>query len=474
MMRFSFYRLSPPVKSVIFAGSKNLTELQRLRQVALNIAGLLFIAFMILFILLRLFQGHYLIAALDALAIGFTILAMWIAARKNFDLGVWLVGSAAFLLTFSVLYQGVTPPVYRLPQMGLCMVTIMLFFNRGSYRIVYVGMCLALLGVAGFSQGGGLFISLAFLGQMIVFAVVFFTYIYFFERQDTALNKSIHELKESNNKKNEANHELNERVEELVVFSHIMSHDLKGPLTAIKGYTELMRMDLEEGRPASEFLEHIEGITTSADAMNSLISDLLTYAKVSLADVTSEAIELREVIREVTGLLRYQIEQSNADIQVERLHRVAGQADMLRTVFYNLLSNALKFQPKGCPDHRPCIRVSSESTDGMVSVFLRDNGIGISAKYLPDLFTPFRRGMGATYSGSGLGMSICLGIVEKFGGTIEVKETSPKGTTFKMTLPRADSVVPVESPKPDSPGKKQRPASVGPGSLRSPVIRTGL
>lgn len=442
MKNISQHHLSQ-LKAVFFklvqGGTEGQSYLQRLRHMTLNASGGLFILIISCFVVLRLLERNYIMVGLDLIAIAVVFFALWLARRGAFNAGAWMIALAPVLLAFLTQF-GMVNPLRRIPQLCICMVVCMLIFNRLRPRLVFVAFCLVLLTVSSLYLDGNWMKTAFFIAQMGAFAVIFAMYVNVFEAQDNDLNETIEALKKSNQERAKANEELNERVEELMVYSHIMSHDLKGPLFGIRGYSELLKLDLEEAGTKEDTIQHVDEIMASTDAMSTLVNALLTYSKISLADCEIETVELRPLLEEVAGLLRYPLQQSGGSIEFGHLHALMGNHDMFKTTFYNLLSNGLKYQPTDRPEHKPRLSVWSVSDAEMIVVYIRDNGVGIDSAYLPDLFTPFKRDREGGYEGTGLGMPICQSIVERFHGTIVVDETSVAGTTFKLTFPNPDKL----------------------------------
>jgi len=108
----------------------------------------------------------------------------------------------------------------------------------------------------------------------------------------------------------------------------------------------------------------------------------------------------------------------------------------LKTLFKNLISNGIKYQPKESSDHIPTIKIWSELGES-IDIFISDNGIGIDDNYSKDIFEPFKRYHNKKdYKGTGLGLSICKSVMEKHSGKIELFKSSNEGTTFKLTFPK--------------------------------------
>lgn len=422
------------LRAFLVWGNAGKSNLELLRHITLNACVAAFITIITGLFLLRMAQGRFLTAFIELLAILFALFALWYSKRGRFDIGVMMVALSPVVLSFALVRLGMFKSAEMVPQMAMAMVTFTLVFEKNRFRLVYIFVCILLMAMAVFSAEDTAFQVLSFSIQSVGFAIVFLCYVTFFERQDATLQRSIAMLEQSNQQRQSANEALQERVEELLVFSHIMTHDLKGPLAAIHGYSELLRIAPGEGEEAAALTqEAAEGISESAESMNILISDLLAYARVSLGGTDSESVDLNEVFNAAKSMLSFQLETSKVVLECGQLPMVLGHADLYRTVLYNLLSNAIKYQPKTA-GHIPRVWIWADGKEDAPTVHLKDNGVGIQEAFLPRLFAPFQRDREDEYHGSGLGMSICQGVMERFGGSIEVERTSAAGTTFKLTF----------------------------------------
>jgi len=138
-----------------------------------------------------------------------------------------------------------------------------------------------------------------------------------------------------------------------------MSHDLKSPLTAIRGYADLMLEDVEaENRNREEDREFLGHITDSVDSMTTLIADLLNYSRISQSgELELASVDLNKVLAKVLPMFRLEMTQRNVKLDAGPLPVIKGHAETLRTVFQNLISNGIKYQPAQHADHRPTIRM---------------------------------------------------------------------------------------------------------------------
>jgi signal transduction histidine kinase len=142
---------------------------------------------------------------------------------------------------------------------------------------------------------------------------------------------------------------------------------------------------------------------------------------------------MNDVADEALEMLAGSVQQSGADVTVDELPVISGDARKLRQVFLNLISNALKFA-----DDSPVVRVSAE-VQGETAIFaVADNGIGMDPEQAELIFQPFRRLHGEEdYPGTGIGLAVCERIVEQHGGRIWAQSAPGQGSTFRFTLPVA-------------------------------------
>ena len=219
---------------------------------------------------------------------------------------------------------------------------------------------------------------------------------------------------------------------ELEDYASVTSHDLQGPLVTIGMYAGLLAKRLEGDEESRALAQHIQA---GAERMRALTRDLLAYARLEREPSASEPVDLDEVLREALDSLAGPLRDRDAEIVVEDLPAVTGDAGRLRQVFQNLLANAIKFTDGG----RPRVEVSAGTENGMVRVRVRDNGIGFAPGQAEMIFRPFQRLHSADrYEGTGIGLAVCQKIVEQHGGRIWAEGEPGEGATFTFTLPRLE------------------------------------
>lgn len=224
---------------------------------------------------------------------------------------------------------------------------------------------------------------------------------------------------------------LEEAREQLRNFCHMMAHDLRSPLRAIEAYAGAA---LEEppGALGAQAREYLNRMRKAAGRMQSLITDLLSFAQVLDKEVALEPVALGPLLENLSHELLEHEGGRNATIRVDRSSAVvAGHLSTLASVFQNLMSNALKFVPR---ERSPVVDVTVRETGRHVEVRVRDNGTGLPPDAAGKLFQPFERFHGNEFPGTGMGLAIVRKGVERLGGTITVETAPGAGTTFIVQL----------------------------------------
>ncbi len=224
-------------------------------------------------------------------------------------------------------------------------------------------------------------------------------------------------------------------------FFRSMSHDMRTPLNAILGSSELARRHLEEPEKTAGYLDKIDG---SGRYLLGLINDILEMARLEHGQVQLEhrQFDLKVCVEECLGTFRMQAEREKKtlreEFQAERTS-LLGDAFRIQQVLNNLLSNAFKFTPE-----HGTISLSVQQMDSgeyaHYKFVISDTGIGMSPEFLERIYEPYAREMRFSdrqASGTGLGMSITKNLVSQMGGEIQVESTPGAGSTFTVILPLA-------------------------------------
>jgi signal transduction histidine kinase len=220
-------------------------------------------------------------------------------------------------------------------------------------------------------------------------------------------------------------------------FMQDVSHELRAPLTFIKGYVDLLR-EGTFGAVRPEQLEPLDIIAERTEQISQMVSDVLTLQRLEPERLALTQVNLVEIARAAIDGARAAAQRAGLVIKEEipqTLPSILGDANQLPRVFDNLLSNAIKFSPGG-----GTITMRIHEGDGQVNVYISDTGVGIPADELDHLFARFYRGGRSDekhVTGTGLGLSIVKAIVEAHGGQVAVQSRQGYGSTFSFSLSKA-------------------------------------
>lgn len=251
------------------------------------------------------------------------------------------------------------------------------------------------------------------------------------------------ELERTLNELEAANQRLLSSNEELAQYAYVASHDLQEPLRKISMFSKLLREKDEE----QKFDMITSKIVQSSDRMSQLIRDLLEFSRLLKQDSGFAVTDLNTIVSAVRNDFELLIEEKMASVKIDILPEIECVPLQMNQLFYNLISNALKFV-KHNKDPEISIRCKvigyDEASDYLPAatnttyyrVTVRDNGIGIEEKYSKQIFEVFKRLHGREeYSGSGIGLAICRRIVNNHKGAIYIESTPGAGTAFHIILP---------------------------------------
>jgi PAS domain S-box-containing protein len=219
-------------------------------------------------------------------------------------------------------------------------------------------------------------------------------------------------------------------------FLATLSHELRTPLNAIQGWTQILR---HHNASPQDFQRGLEAIDRNVRAQTQIVNDLLDMSRIISGQVLIEVrpMSLQEVIHGALDSVRPSADSRGIRIQTmldSQLGPVRGDPNRMQQVLWNLLTNAIKFTPKGGR-----ISVALERIDSHVEITIEDTGIGIEPEFLPFVFDRFRQadaGIGRRYGGLGVGLSIVKSLVELHGGSVRVRSPGRnQGSTFAVILP---------------------------------------
>jgi signal transduction histidine kinase len=237
---------------------------------------------------------------------------------------------------------------------------------------------------------------------------------------------------------------VRERTAELEAFTYTVAHDLRAPLRAMQGFSDLVLEDAG-GRLEPVEREYLKRISQAAERMDALVRDLLAYSRLGSVEVKPESVDLGALVRDVLRGMEEDLHAVNAEVEVqEGIPRALAQRPILFQVVANLISNAAKFVAPGVS---PRIRISAQGRDGWVRLLVEDNGIGVDPQYREKLFGVFERLHARdAYPGTGIGLAIVKRAVERMGGRVGVEPHHPCGSVFWFELPQV----------PESPGVRNK------------------
>jgi PAS domain S-box-containing protein len=247
--------------------------------------------------------------------------------------------------------------------------------------------------------------------------------------------------------------ELKQAIEQLREFTYAASHDLQEPLRKISFYLDRLLINIGPGlNPENKQIT--ERIQYTTDRMRRLINDLLDYSNATQGVKVFQEINLNTLLKEVLDDMEASIVLQGADIKVNQLPQVKGDARQLQQLFLNLFSNSLKYHKKGEP---PKIQVSCKIVKGeeieadlplekisasFYEIKVQDDGIGFSQEYTDRIFKLFQRLHGkAAYDGTGVGLAIAQKVIENHHGYITAESEQDKGAAFKVYLPVMENAV---------------------------------
>ena len=218
---------------------------------------------------------------------------------------------------------------------------------------------------------------------------------------------------------------------ELEQFAYVASHDLQEPLRMVASYTQLLAQRYED-KLDDDARDFIRYAVDGANRMQRLINDLLSYSRVSTRGRQPEGTDSRAALGEAIANLAAAVDEAGALVTNDDLPTVRADATQLVQVFQNLIHNAVKFRA----DQPPRVHVSARREGDKWVFSVRDNGIGIAPEYHERIFQIFQRLHGRDkYGGTGIGLALCKGIVERHRGKIWVESEVGKGSTFCFSLP---------------------------------------
>ncbi len=247
------------------------------------------------------------------------------------------------------------------------------------------------------------------------------------------LSRSVVDLERRTAQLQAANRSLELVNRELEAFSYSVSHDLKAPLRALIGFSELLLARAGSGfDPKSR--HYVDVIAEAARQMQQLIDDLLAFSRVGRVELKKEEVDMEELVRGAVASLAAAAADRKVEWRIGPLPRVPADASMLRLVVVNLLDNALKYSRSRA---EAVIEVGYAGTFPEHEFFVKDNGVGFDPRYGEKLFALFQRlHSQKEYEGSGVGLANVQRIVHRHGGRVWAAGRPGEGAVFSFSLPR--------------------------------------
>lgn len=246
------------------------------------------------------------------------------------------------------------------------------------------------------------------------------------QRESEILRRKNEEIEMANERLQQSNAELNQ-------FAYVASHDLKEPLRMVSNYMQLLEKSFPKGSLTTDQSDYMRYASEGAKRMYSLIDSLLVFSRATV-DAAFREIDLNDVLDEVSRTI---VSSSNkpVDIDANQLPYILGDYTQMVQVFQNIIANAVKYNDKEIVE----IKIRSSIEDKAVRVSISDNGIGIDKKHRDKVFELFKRlHHRESYSGTGIGLSICKKVIQQMNGKIWIEDSELGGASFVFSVPQTE------------------------------------
>jgi PAS domain S-box-containing protein len=262
------------------------------------------------------------------------------------------------------------------------------------------------------------------------------------KQAEEAIRRSRDELeikvKERTTELRKTNVDLQSVNKELEAFAYSVSHDLRAPVRHIAGFTELLQKHADPVLD-DKSRHHISMILGSANRMGNLVDDLFAFSRIGRAETQKTTVNLEQLVKDVIGEIAPDTQGRTINWRIGSLPMCYGDPSLLRLVFSNLVSNAVKFTRT-----RPRAEIEIGSLNQMPDeavVFVKDNGVGFDMKYKDKLFGVFQRlHSQEAFEGTGIGLATIQRIVHRHGGRVWAEASVDNGATFFVALPKPEKI----------------------------------
>jgi PAS domain S-box-containing protein len=223
---------------------------------------------------------------------------------------------------------------------------------------------------------------------------------------------------------------VEEHNQDLKDFSYMISHDLKSPLVTVRGMITACLEDYKEKLP-SEATQMLNQALNATERLDRLVKGVLDYAQLTNRTSVNENISGSEIIQEVLNEKKQKLNEIKAEVRVSNIPTLLGDRTMLYQVFANIIGNAIKYRH---PDRTLRLDINTKTNnDNSIQVLVTDNGRGIPASKIDDIFRPFQRAHGKEIEGAGIGLASVKKLIERMGGSVSVESKENEGSTFVVT-----------------------------------------
>ncbi|MEO1414855.1 MAG: ATP-binding protein [Bacteroidota bacterium] len=319
-----------------------------------------------------------------------------------------------------------------------------------------VGVAAAIFSAAIFSKGARIPLVYVFCLLLLIFTVISFICIpeftrfyiiisgmlflailsvYHAHKRDWRLHQALERIKQREQALKQKNQTLDLLNRHLESYNYSISHDLKAPLRQARGFTSLLRKELK-GKENENISEYLHYISLSMRTMSSLIDAFVSYAKISMTNISFMDLEMDKLIEglvkeleglEVSGKLLHEIE-------IGPMPTIKADPALMKKLYYSLLSNAIKFSAE---KPHPQISLGSYEEQDYHVFYVKDNGIGFDQQFQQKIFELFQRlHPSETYKGQGVGLALASKIIQAHRGEIWAEGELGKGASFFFKIPK--------------------------------------
>ena len=251
-------------------------------------------------------------------------------------------------------------------------------------------------------------------------------------RKNHSLEKAEKQIKQLNFDLQKNLEQLEAMNKELESFSYMVSHDLRAPLRAVDGYSQMI-VEEHINELGEEATRLFNTIRYNAEKMGRLIDDLLDFSRIGKKELRKTELNMEELVEAVIREIG-QLNKLKPDIKIKSLLPLYADCGLMYQVFMNLISNAVKYSGK---KEHPEIEIDSRMEKGQVIYSIKDNGVGFDMKYAHKLFGVFQRlHNDDVFKGTGIGLAIVQRIITKHGGSVWADAKTNEGAIFYISIPQ--------------------------------------